>query len=89
MIDATVYRYSHWADHSSLFMSQEKFRYNALHVCAMNNQAAVAEVVLEQIKSDQLFELLYPGDSLESRRERTKVLVDYYLNMPENRVRFS
>ncbi|CAH1778016.1 unnamed protein product [Owenia fusiformis] len=62
---------------------QEGFRYNALHVAAKCNQAAITRFILDTLETVNFVQLLYPQDSLDTSTSRIKFLVDLYINMPD------
>ncbi len=68
------------------FEFQVGFRYNALHVCAMKNQAEIAQLLLETLSNAGFYQLLYPKDSQEVTNQRLDHMVDLYLNMPDKGV---
>ncbi|XP_062514200.1 ankyrin repeat and LEM domain-containing protein 2-like isoform X2 [Corticium candelabrum] len=59
-------------------------KWNALHVAAKSNQIAVAESLVEALKADEFWRLLYPSDSEETREQRKRFLTDLYLNSPDS-----
>ncbi|XP_039295061.1 uncharacterized protein LOC111057302 isoform X2 [Nilaparvata lugens] len=65
---------------------QEGSRYNALHVCARTQQAAICAFILQTVGSVEFVRLLY-GSSTSNHTsdadERCRVLVDLYLNTPD------
>ncbi|XP_020808624.1 uncharacterized protein LOC110184429 isoform X1 [Drosophila serrata] len=64
----------------------EGCRYNALHICAQENQAKIAELLLKTI-SDRDFTQLYAGKKGSSHMffsALNESLLDYYLNMPDS-----
>ncbi|XP_017034886.1 ankyrin repeat and LEM domain-containing protein 2 homolog isoform X2 [Drosophila kikkawai] len=61
-------------------------RYNALHICAQENQAKIAELLLKTI-SDPEFSQLYAGKKGTNPTfffTLNSSLLDYYLNMPDS-----
>lgn len=61
---------------------QEGARYNALHVAARKSNADMAALILDTIADTKFIQLLY-GDCLENCRQRSSILLDLYLNMPD------
>ncbi|CAG9823123.1 unnamed protein product [Phaedon cochleariae] len=61
---------------------QEGSRYNALHVAAKSRNAEITELILNTICDTEFVKLLYGDDNQENAEDRTAVLLDLYLNMP-------
>ncbi|CAB3384764.1 Hypothetical predicted protein [Cloeon dipterum] len=61
---------------------QEGARYNALHVAARKGSAEMAALIADTISDTKFVQLLY-GDCLENCRQRSSILLDLYLNMPD------
>ncbi|XP_018327433.1 uncharacterized protein LOC108738495 [Agrilus planipennis] len=62
---------------------QEGFRYNALHIAARTKSWKMADVVLNTISDISFIQLLYGDDGYQNSEERSKVLLDLYLNTPD------
>lgn len=64
----------------------EGCRYNAIHICAQENQAKIAELLLKTI-SDREFTQLYAGKKASGQKffsALNESLLDYYINMPDS-----
>ncbi len=70
----------------NLYLFQEGFRYNALHCCAMKNQAGAAQLLLDILENPDFYKLLYPQDKPETTTRRMEHMLDLYLNMPDKGV---
>lgn len=62
---------------------QEGFRYNALHVAAKSRNARMCELILHTVSNPAFVRLLYGDDINQNADERTKILLDLYLNTPD------
>lgn len=62
---------------------QEGCRYNALHIASKKNQAAITELILSSVTSLELLGRLYDEVDETALRERSRVLLDLYLNTPD------
>lgn len=61
----------------------EGCRYNALHIAAKKNQAAITELILSSVTSLELLGKLYEDVDEDALRDRSSVLLDLYLNTPD------
>ncbi|XP_064637595.1 ankyrin repeat and LEM domain-containing protein 2-like isoform X2 [Lineus longissimus] len=64
----------------------EAFRYNALHIAAKFNQAAICQIYIDTIEDEAFLKLMFPTDTHETTTSRINFLLDLYLNMPEKGV---
>ncbi|XP_036384723.1 ankyrin repeat and LEM domain-containing protein 2-like [Megalops cyprinoides] len=62
---------------------QEGCRYNVLHVAAKENQAGIAQLVLDILENPEFMRLMYPDDQETMLLERIRYIVDLYLNTPD------
>ncbi|XP_060078282.1 ankyrin repeat and LEM domain-containing protein 2-like [Ylistrum balloti] len=64
---------------------QESSRYNALHVAAKNNQAAMCQLILDTLEDPNLIDKLYAhtNETQLTRTNRINFVVDLYLNTPD------
>lgn len=62
---------------------QEGSRYNALHVASKTKNAAIAELILNVISSQEFILLLYGEDNTQNTLDRANMFVDLYLNTPD------
>lgn len=65
---------------------QEGCHYNVLHVAARENQAGMAQVLLDTLESPEFMRLMYPEDQEAMLHQRIRYLVDLYLNTPDRTV---
>ncbi|XP_076876708.1 ankyrin repeat and LEM domain-containing protein 2 [Brachyhypopomus gauderio] len=62
---------------------QEGCRYNVLHVAAKENQAGMAQLILDILDSPEFMRLMYPADRQDMLLQRIAYIVDLYLNTPD------
>ncbi|XP_076127237.1 ankyrin repeat and LEM domain-containing protein 2 [Alosa pseudoharengus] len=62
---------------------QEGCRYNVMHVAAKENQAGVAQLLLNTLENPEFMRLMYPDDHEDMLRRRIRYIVDLYLNTPD------
>ncbi|KAF5906917.1 ankyrin repeat and LEM domain-containing protein 2, partial [Clarias magur] len=62
---------------------QEGCRYNVLHIAAKENQAEMANLILETLQSLEFMHLMYPDDQEDMLWQRIDYIVDLYLNTPD------
>lgn len=62
---------------------KESFRYNAVHVAAINKNGKVCEIILETVSDPQFITLLHGKDNERTAEEVSQIMLDMYLNMPE------
>lgn len=65
---------------------QEGCRYNVMHVAAKENQAGVAQLLLDTLENPEFMRLMYPDDQEDMLRRRIRYIVDLYLNTPDKAV---
>ena len=65
---------------------QEGCHYNALHVAAKENQAGIAQLLLDTLENPDFMRLMYPDDQEHMLQERIHYIVDLYLNTPDKAV---
>ncbi|XP_046901390.1 ankyrin repeat and LEM domain-containing protein 2-like isoform X2 [Hypomesus transpacificus] len=61
----------------------EGCHYNALHVAAKENQAGIAQLLLDTLENPDFMRLMYPDDQEHMLQERIHYIVDLYLNTPD------
>lgn len=62
---------------------KESFRYNAIHVAAIQKQAKMAKIILETVENPEFIKLLHGKDDDRTAKEVSEILLDLYLNTPE------
>uniref|UniRef100_A0A3Q1K0T6 LEM domain-containing protein n=1 Tax=Anabas testudineus TaxID=64144 RepID=A0A3Q1K0T6_ANATE len=62
---------------------QEGCRYNVMHVAAKENQAGIAQLLLDTVENPEFMRLMYPDDQEAMLQKRIRYIVDLYLNTPD------
>uniref|UniRef100_A0A3B4CNK9 Ankyrin repeat and LEM domain-containing protein 2 n=1 Tax=Pygocentrus nattereri TaxID=42514 RepID=A0A3B4CNK9_PYGNA len=62
---------------------QEGCRYNVMHVAAKENQAGVAQLLLDILENPEFMRLMYPDDQDSMLHKRIQYITDLYLNTPD------
>ncbi|XP_034548077.1 ankyrin repeat and LEM domain-containing protein 2 [Notolabrus celidotus] len=62
---------------------QEGCRYNVMHVAAKENQAGIAQLLLDILENPEFMRLMYPDDQEVMLQKRIHYIVDLYLNTPD------
>ncbi|XP_055913620.1 ankyrin repeat and LEM domain-containing protein 2 homolog [Eupeodes corollae] len=62
---------------------KEGFRYNAMHICALNKKSQIAALILETVSNIAFIELVYGKKNQKVCIEASAIILDYFLNMPE------
>uniref|UniRef100_A0A667ZPU0 Ankyrin repeat and LEM domain-containing protein 2 n=1 Tax=Myripristis murdjan TaxID=586833 RepID=A0A667ZPU0_9TELE len=62
---------------------QEGCRYNVMHVAAKENQAGIAQLLLDTLENPDFMRLMYPDDQEVMLQKRIRYIVDLYLNTPD------
>ncbi|XP_056448017.1 ankyrin repeat and LEM domain-containing protein 2 [Gadus chalcogrammus] len=62
---------------------QEGCRYNVMHVAAKENQAGMAQLLLDTLEDPKFMRLMYPDDQEHMLQRRIRYIVDLYLNTPD------
>lgn len=62
---------------------QEGCRYNVIHVAAKENQAGIAQLLLDTLENPEFMRLMYPDDQEVMLQKRIRYIVDLYLNTPD------
>uniref|UniRef100_A0A665X340 Ankyrin repeat and LEM domain-containing protein 2 n=1 Tax=Echeneis naucrates TaxID=173247 RepID=A0A665X340_ECHNA len=62
---------------------QEGCRYNVMHVAAKENQAGIAQLLLNTLENPEFMRLMYPDDQEVMLQKRIRYIVDLYLNTPD------
>lgn len=62
---------------------QEGCRYNVMHVAAKENQAGIAQLLLDTLENPEFMRLMYPDDQEAMLQKRVRYIVDLYLNTPD------
>lgn len=62
---------------------QEGCRYNVMHVAAKENQAAIAQLLMDTLENPEFMRLMYPDDQEDMLQKRICYIVDLYLNTPD------
>lgn len=57
-----------------------------MHVAAKENQAGIAQLLLETLENPAFMRLMYPDDQEEMLQKRICYIVDLYLNTPDKAV---
>ena len=65
---------------------QEGCRYNVMHVAAKENQAGMAQLLLDTLEDPKFMRLMYPDDQEHMLQRRIRYIVDLYLNTPDKGV---
>lgn len=65
---------------------QEGCRYNVMHVAAKENQAGIAQLLLDTVENPEFMRLMYPDDQEAMLQKRIRYIVDLYLNTPDKAV---
>lgn len=65
---------------------KEGCRYNVMHVAAKENQAGIAQLLLETLENPEFMRLMYPDDQEVMLQQRICYIVDLYLNTPDKAV---
>lgn len=65
---------------------QEGCRYNVMHVAAKENQAGIAQLLLDTLENPEFMRLMYPDDQEVMLQKRIRYIVDLYLNTPDKAV---
>ncbi|XP_010778260.1 ankyrin repeat and LEM domain-containing protein 2-like [Notothenia coriiceps] len=66
---------------------QEGCRYNVMHSAAKENQAGIAQLLLDTLENPTFMRLMYPDDQEAMLQKRIRYIVDLYLNTPDKAVR--
>lgn len=59
-----------------------------MHVAAKENQAGVAQLLLDTLENPEFMRLMYPDDQEAMLQKRIRYIVDLYLNTPDKAVSF-
>ncbi|XP_055844913.1 ankyrin repeat and LEM domain-containing protein 2 homolog [Episyrphus balteatus] len=62
---------------------KEGYRYNAMHICALNRKSQIAALILETVSNLAFIELVYGKKNQKVCIEASAIILDYFLNMPE------
>lgn len=65
---------------------KEGCRYNVMHVAAKENQAGIAQQLLDTLENPAFMRLMYPDDQEDMLQKRICYIVDLYLNTPDKAV---
>lgn len=65
---------------------KEGCRYNVMHVAAKENQAGIAQLLLDTLENPDFMRLMYPDDQESMLQKRIRYIVDLYLNTPDKAV---
>lgn len=65
---------------------KEGCRYNVMHVAAKENQAGIAQLLLETLENPAFMRLMYPDDQEAMLQKRICYIADLYLNTPDKAV---
>lgn len=57
-----------------------------MHVAAKENQAGVAQLLLDTLENPDFMRLMYPDDVESMLHQRIRYIVDLYLNTPDKAV---
>lgn len=60
-----------------------------MHVAAKENQAGIAQLLLDTLENPEFMRLMYPDDQEVMLQKRIRYIVDLYLNTPDKAVSFS
>lgn len=72
--------------HFYFLSHQEGCRYNVMHVAAKENQAKIAQLLLDTLENPDFMRLMYPDDQEDMLQKRIHYIVDLYLNTPDKAV---
>lgn len=62
---------------------KEGYRYNAMHICALNKKSQIAALILDTISNLNFIELVCGKKNQKVCIEASAILLDYFLNTPE------
>lgn len=57
-----------------------------MHVAAKENQAGIAQLLLDTLENPDFMRLMYPDDQEDMLQKRIHYIVDLYLNTPDKAV---
>lgn len=57
-----------------------------MHVAAKENQAGIAQLLLDTLENPEFMRLMYPDDQEVMLQKRIRYIVDLYLNTPDKAV---
>lgn len=57
-----------------------------MHVAAKENQAEIAQLLLDTLENPEFMRLMYPDDQEAMLQKRIRYIVDLYLNTPDKAV---
>lgn len=57
-----------------------------MHVAAKENQAAIAQLLMDTLENPEFMRLMYPDDQEDMLQKRICYIVDLYLNTPDKAV---
>ena len=57
-----------------------------MHVAAKENQAGVAQLLLDTLENPEFMRLMYPDDKEDMLQRRIRYIMDLYLNTPDKAV---
>lgn len=57
-----------------------------MHVAAKENQAGMAQLLLDTLENPDFMRLMYPDDTDSMLQQRIRYIVDLYLNTPDKAV---
>lgn len=57
-----------------------------MHVAAKENQAGIAQHLLDTLENTDFMRLMYPDDQEDMLQKRIRYIVDLYLNTPDKAV---
>lgn len=57
-----------------------------MHVAAKENQAKIAQLLLDTLENPDFMRLMYPDDQEDMLQKRIHYIVDLYLNTPDKAV---
>lgn len=87
MKELVVFKFLSWSLLLSRRLSvKEGCRYNVMHVAAKENQAGVAQLLLDTLENPDFMRLMYPDDEEVMLQKRIRYIVDLYLNTPDKAV---
>lgn len=58
-----------------------------MHVAAKENQAGIAQLLLDTLENSDFMRLMYPDDQEGMLQKRIHYIVDLYLNTPDKAVK--
>lgn len=73
-------------DQYCLLSIKEGCRYNVMHVAAKENQAGIAQLLLDTLEDPEFMHRMYPDDQEGMLQKRIHYIVDLYLNTPDKAV---